>query len=787
MNSMHRALLGGIGTFTACLGLGGQVLAADAAAPSDASTAPELETVVVTAQKRAQNLQNVPVAVTVVSADTLSNANVSGFADVAKFSPSLTATAGDQPANSALIIRGVGTFAYSIAAEPSVLVVIDDVAVGYQAQAFTELVDIDRVEVLNGPQSTLFGKSASAGVINVITKAPTSTFTYFGDVKFTNDDEERATFSLSGPISDTVSFRLSGAGRYWGGNVHNVASGGKVDDDRQGSVRGKLQWKPNEDLTAQFTLHYNEDRADCCSSPLTRLDPGSKLFGVAALTPAVTMPGFAAGPNNTTVDINQPPKAYQEDAGFTAHISYDYGDVTLLAITGVDQYHLHDLTDYDTSDVDVLQYFTPFTNTQTAGSNPGSSPLLHGGLLQGGRFSVNTFSQELRLTSNGQRNFNYLLGAYFSAEDLVRNFGRGFVGNTKAIANWRGETRYNDYALFGNTTWTFLPKTTLIAGLRLNREESSYSYDDYYRVIHFPSFGNPDLNVDSVVLGKVGLQYQLTPDIMAFAFYAKGYKGVAYDLVTGLSAIEAASFPVKPEKSDDYEAGLRSEWLDHRLALNLTVYDTEYSDFQVQTIIPNILNSFILTNIPKVRSRGLELESVAQISQSLHADLGYAYTDAHAVDYPVGQCYSGQVIPATCTASPAYQNLDGATLPNAPKNKVTLALDYRHGIPGVGLDGELNASTFWQSTENFSINRDPGTVQPGYGITNVDLGLTSDRVPNLTVHFFCNNLFDRHYAANLANVKANYTFPVAGETAYGQLLPRDYDRYYGLRIAFTNL
>jgi len=154
-----------------------------------------LEEIVVTAQKRAENLQTVPIAVTVVSGDTFTKANVSGFSDLAKFSPSLTTTAGDQPANSALVVRGVGTFAYSIAAEPSVLVVIDDVAVGYQAQAFTDLVDIDRVEVLNGPQSTLFGKSASAGLVNVTTKAPTNTFTYFGDVKATTDDEQRVTMS----------------------------------------------------------------------------------------------------------------------------------------------------------------------------------------------------------------------------------------------------------------------------------------------------------------------------------------------------------------------------------------------------------------------------------------------------------------------------------------------------------------------------------------------------------------------------------------------------------------
>jgi iron complex outermembrane recepter protein len=776
MTSIHGALLVGAGALAACLG---PAVAAFAAEP--------LAEVVVTAEKRVENVQTVPIAVTVVAGDTFTKANVSGFADLAKFTPSLTMTAGDQPANSAIVIRGIGTFAYSVAAEPSVLVVVDDVAVGYQAQAFTDLVDIDRVEVLNGPQSTLFGKSASAGLVNVTTKAPTETFTYFGDLKVTNDDEQRATLSLSGPLSDTVSFRVSAAARYWGGNVHDLASGSKIDDDRSGGVRAKLQWRPNENLNAQFTVHFNEDRANCCGVPLVRLDAGAHAFGIPALPPSVAIPGVVPGPNNTGVSVDQVPIANAEDIGFTSHIAYDFGDVTLLAITGLDQYRLHDLTDNDTTDADVLQYFTPFKNTQPPGSNPPSSPTqLHGGLLQGGRFSVKTFSQEFRLASNGQHAFNYLFGTFFSNEDLTRNFARGFAANSKAIANWRGETRYDNYALFGQTTLVLLPRTTLITGLRLNREESSYTYDDYYRVVHFPAFGQPTLDVDNVVTGKAGLQYQATDDLMAFAFFAKGYKGVAYDLVTGLSAAEAASFPVKPEKSNDYEVGVRSEWFERRLALNATVYDTEYSNFQVQTIVPNILNSFILTNIPLVRSRGVEFEGIAQVTEALHANVGFAYTDAHAVTYPVGQCYNGQTVPATCTGSPAFQNLAGATLPNAPKNKINVGLDYKTPLPVVPIDGDLSINTFWQSVENFSINKDPGTVQPSYGITNLNLQLTPRRYEHLSVSLFCNNVFDKHYAVNLGNVRNNWTFPTAAGTAYTHELPRDYDRYFGIRVAFSS-
>jgi iron complex outermembrane recepter protein len=776
MSQLYRAILGA-GALAVCCSTSTVLHAEETVA---------LEEIVVTAEKRSENLQTVPIAVTVVGADSFTKANVSGFADLAKFAPSLTVTAGDQPANSAIVIRGIGTFAFSVAAEPSVLVVVDDVAVGYQAQAFTDLVDIDRVEVLNGPQSTLFGKSASAGLVNVTTKAPTDTFTYFGDVKVTSDDEQRAQLSLSGPISDTLAFRVSGSWRYWGGNVNNLTSGGKIDDDRSGGVRAKLQWHPNDDFTGNFTLHYNEDRAHCCGVPLLRLDAGAHLFGLAALPSSVAAAGINPGAGNDTVRIDQAPVANTQDVGFTSHLSYNFGSVTLLSITGVDQFHLHDLTDFDTTDANTLQYFTPFTNAQPAGSSPASTGPLNGGLLQGGRFSVKTFSQEFRVASNGHHDFNYLAGAYFSDEDLIRVFGRGFVGNTKAIANWRGETRYDNYALFGQTQWEFLPRTTLITGLRFNREESSYTYDDYYRVIHFPAFGNPTSNEDSVVTGKVGLQYQITPQVMAFGFYAKGYKGVAYDLVTGLSAAEAQSFPVKPEKSNDYEVGLRSEWLDRRLVVNATVYDTEYADFQVQTIVPNILNSFILTNIPKVRSRGFELDTVAQITAELHATLGFAYTDAKAVDYPVGQCYSGQTSPATCAGSPAYQNLSGATLPNAPKSKVSVALDYKRAVPGVPVDADFSVNSFWQSAENFSITGDAGTVQHAYSLTNMNLQVTPQRFPNMSVSVFCNNVFDKHYDVNISNVKGNWTFPVASGTAYAQELPRDWDRFYGIRVAFAS-
>src|SRR5579863_6747065 len=223
-----------------------------------------VETITVTAEKRTENLQTAPIAVTVIGSDALAAANVSDFSDLAKFAPSLTMTKGDQPGNSAAIIRGVGTFAFSVAVNPSVLVVVDDVAAGYQAQAFEDMVDLDSVEVLEGPQSTLYGKSAAAGLILIKTKAPTDTFTYFGDVKVTNDGEQRPTFSVSGPVSDTVNYRLSGSYRNYDGNVRNLFNNQRVNTDDTYTGSGKIEWKPNAQLDAVFAMHFEKDNAVCC-------------------------------------------------------------------------------------------------------------------------------------------------------------------------------------------------------------------------------------------------------------------------------------------------------------------------------------------------------------------------------------------------------------------------------------------------------------------------------------------------------------------------------------------
>ena len=206
--------------------------------------------IIVTAQKREQNVQDVPVAITVVSADQLASVGGSQLQDLTKLSPSLTITQGGDLNNNVIVLRGVGTSAFSVGIEQSVLVMVDGVANGLPGQGFNDLDDIERVEVLRGPQSTLFGKSASAGVISITTKAPSKTFTGSAEVLVTDDDEQRYSASISGPITSTLGFRINGSVGRFDGNVRELQTDTMINGRDSENIRAKLHFEPSSDFDA---------------------------------------------------------------------------------------------------------------------------------------------------------------------------------------------------------------------------------------------------------------------------------------------------------------------------------------------------------------------------------------------------------------------------------------------------------------------------------------------------------------------------------------------------------
>jgi len=250
-----------VAAIAACCGLwAGQAMAADAPAKGDNGE------IIVTAQKRSENVQNVPLAVTVLGQSQLQAAGVRQFQDLGAVSPSLTIRPAEHPVNANVSLRGVGTFAFGIGVEPSVAVLVDEVPLAFQARAFTDLPDVERIEVLRGPQSTLYGKAASAGLINIITRNPTNSLKIRANANVTSDQEYGASVSVSGPISPTVGYIVSGAYSKWQGNVNNLYNGQKLNGRESGNLRAKLRWARSSIRPAArcFATRRGRPLAWCC-------------------------------------------------------------------------------------------------------------------------------------------------------------------------------------------------------------------------------------------------------------------------------------------------------------------------------------------------------------------------------------------------------------------------------------------------------------------------------------------------------------------------------------------
>ncbi|MDF0545892.1 TonB-dependent receptor [Sphingobium sp. H39-3-25] len=709
--------------------------------------------IVVTAQKRSESLQNVPLAVTALSGEALGKAGVQGFSDLTKVVPSLTFTPGDQPANSSIILRGIGTFAFSIGVEPSVAVVIDDVPVAFQAQAFTDLIDLERVEVLRGPQSTLFGKSASAGLVNITTAKPTSTFSGKIDARITEDNEQRGAISLSGPISDTLSFRLSGDASHFSGLIHDLENGGRLNGRREKGVRGSLLWEPAEGLEITLQGRYRKTNSDCCISTLVAIDPNANFYNLPQFPQSVALAGITVDRNNLSIRTDDRVQSDTRDRGGSLRISYDIGDHTLLSVTSYTKFDLHDSQDLDGTAVNLNQAVSP------------TAPA--GGRVNYGEFNAESKTQELRLISPATGRFKYVAGLFFADTDLRRVY---FRGPTIGRANWDATASNRNYALFGQATWEFVDATSLIGGVRVNREEIGYGYQNLLNQTRFSG-----KNADTAVTGKIGLEHHFTRDVMAFGFYARGYKGQSYDLTSSFNAAIAARQPIKPENSDDFELGIRSQFLDRRATLNLTLFNTSYDNFQAQESEPSLNGAFILSNVGSVRTRGAELEAALRLGSQLTLGGGLSYVDARIRSFERAQCYVGQTAAQGCVGG--VQDLAGGRLNNAPEWRGNLRADYTVPLPALPFDGFLSAAYSWQSKVNFSLSQDPVTEQAAYGIANVQLGLRA-RDDAWSVTLFVNNLFDKQYAAGLANAQNYY----GGRLAVNRQPGRDFNRYGGLRL-----
>lgn len=713
---------------------------------------PILEELIVTAKKREQNLQDVAMGVSLLSAKSISEAQIRNASELAYLLPTLNVQASSGPSTSSFNIRGIGTQAFSPGVDPSVSTMLDGVVMGRSGMAFIEMVDIERVEVLRGPQGTLYGKNASGGVVHIITKDPTPELSGTVAATAIEDDEYRVDGSIAGPITDSLGYRLTGTKVDDSGYAKNFYTGDKVNDMDSYSVRGKLLWEVNEDLEFLLTSDYSKSDCDCTVLSVRSILPGpSQQRLLEEQLPVVP------SKHNQDVNEDQPTFTHLRSSGYSLTANWNISDYTLTSISAYRDWESESIVDLDRGPTNPLALtFTVPPKTEQ-----------------------NQFSQELRIASPIQDWGSYVLGAFYFEQDVDdSNTTTTALLGTPTSRQSRTDVSGKNAAVFGEVNFNIWQNWQLILGGRYTYDELEYhTTADKSDGLIFPPPGDFSDSLDEDDFSpKVSLQWDFSDASMVYGSYTSGYKGPAFDttLITG------GSF-VKPETSNAFETGYKSRWFDNSLFVNVAIFYAEYKDYQAQSAIDEnpddmIPGSIVLINAGEVSTQGVEIEFLSQPMDNWTISGGMAYVDATIEDYPEGNCSGGQRSRGECPLG--FQDLSGGQLPYTPKWKLTLATDYTIQLDNAPFNVILGANLRTQDDVLYELSQDEYTIQDAYTIVDLRAVLAGTN-EGYRVTAFVKNVFDTNYAS-LIFANSDVLQP----NTYIQLVPKYANRTAGIEVRY---
>jgi iron complex outermembrane receptor protein len=774
----------------------------DTSSAGEAGSSPKLEEIVVTAEKRKERLLETPVAVTALSGQTLSDVHIYDTSSLTYLTPSLTYSQGNHVNNNSFRIRGVGTQVFGAGLEPDVSVVVDGVVLARSAQGFSDLSDIERVEVLRGPQGTLFGKNAIAGLINVTTKAPSKEFEGNADATVAELGEYRFHGTLSGPITQNLGFRVTGYYDDVEGNIHNVPNDRRINGADSAGVRGKLFWQATDTLDFTLSGDYRNMHGYCCAS--TYVQASSPL-----LQQLLTRAGITPGINNRQDDENTLTQETTGQTTFALTGNLQLGNAGTL--TAISAYQAFDFN--NNQPVDYLNTPVPLYLPVTNGSFD----------INGGPMYVGEFTQELRFTSPGGERLNYVAGLYYLDSNVNREFIRRTGGCApggapaqyglpcviplyRSQAGFHSNNKDQNVAAFGQGDLQLIGGLSALAGVRVQNEHLSYwgvrpagSFlfpGDLQLAGISPSSGSGSVT-HTAATEKVGFKYAFSPDAEAYVTWATGYKGAGYN--TEFAATFENQQPVRPETAKTWELGYKTQMLDSRIRLNTAVFYADYRNLQVQANRGNPDAGVVLfapTNAGSAITKGMEVEFEARPVRSLTFSGGVTYLETSVniagLQCPLSAQAAAPVITSGAPFNTCYkpsagaqpvQNVEGGILPEASKWRGDLLARYDHAIPGTPLGGFVQASAVSQSRFNFTIEQDPLTVQKAYTLVNASIGL-HDLDGKYEVSLFANNVFNQHYLTSIARAATLTTAAYYPNSLFGTV-PKDADRYFGATVSVS--
>ncbi|KAF1030423.1 MAG: Pesticin receptor [Pseudomonas sp.] len=698
----------------------GPLLAADATDTD--KNEPALKTVTVTAQHREETLQEVPVSVSAVQGTNLVSDGVRSMSDITTFVPNASAKNPDGSGRPRWYIRGLGTGDTGAATVYPVGIYADDVYLNAPVAGGGPLFDLERIEILRGPQGTLYGKNTTAGAVNIISKKPTFDTDGYGTIGIGSKDERIFNGAIGGTlVPEKIAARISLYSEDRDGFQKNIVDDHTYGDVNKKAVRVQFFAQLNPDLDALWKIHGREFKGDGANGALTL----GRYYNV----------GYQR-PSGRNIALNVDDDSKLDHSGTSLTLNYHMGDYTLTSISAYDYIH-----NQSTGDADYTPYEVNGTSTVDN--------------------KYTQYSQEIRLASPQQETLRWLAGAHFFHEDLDSQAGRfivpGPTPNGTGSNQVNGATDLRDlnfthktdsYALFGNLTYDFTDAFSLTGGLRWTQEKKDID-------LNLAQFTRATANGPLIPLPGVGTNgsrdesktweawtYDLTPEyrindnVRVFLRYAHGFRSGGFN--TGLSSSLAQLTTVNPEKVDAYELGLKSEWFDHRLTANANVFYYDYSDIQVNLLtVNNGVLTTALTNGAKGRVKGAELELEGQPTDYLHLRAALSFLDTQYTDFK-------NVNPTTGAVTGDYS---GNSFVRSPRNVVSLGGDYT--IP-LAIGGKLvaGADVSFRDKEYFLVDRqssaDKDLTQPHYTLVNSRLTWFSPD-EKLSVTGFVNNLTDRRY------------------------------------------
>lgn len=782
----------------------GHAQAVPASGPaSQPAAATDPTDIIVTARKTAERLQDVPVAITAFDAAEIRSARITSLADVAKLTPGLIYTPLFGRQNQLPIIRGAAqTFG-----QLNVGVFLDGIYLSGKGGVDLELNDLERIEVVKGPQSALYGRNTFAGAINYVTQRPTAVLSGRAEATAGTNGLYKGQASLSGPLSDTLRFRVGGYYRTFDGFYRSGIDGGRVDFDESYGGIGTLEWKPDDRFTATLRASYAKDDSGQPASSVIRTNAGlgtpaggsatqqRNLLYIGQL-PSLPIKGVLV---NTGAFTGLPGGTYgdrEEAIRGSVALDYDFGTFTGTSVTAYAKRNPEYTYDGDNTICDRtggcpnFGFGAPGVAAIPVGSSAFALSSLKGYLRD--------VSQELRFASNRGGAVDWLFGLFYY-DNITFSRDRGFsptaTSGAGAYSAFNPNYSYpatrlttKSYSAFGSLTWHATEQFAVTGELRYEYERQTFAQcPTYYAAGTTPGLGVAECGATAspiasttfpftgaqtvfpspsgtpaataffatdqtfrFVTPRVILNYKVTPDVLIYASYARGEKTGGFN--TGLNVF-ADQRAYQPENSSNYEIGLKSDLLDRRLRLNLAGFYIDWNDQQAACQNPvsaggSSTNRTYTCNVAASTIYGLEAEAVARVAPWFSISANYAWTHARYdafVDDSLQQALALAGLPAVA--------FDGKLLPYVPEHKI--GVTPRLTVP-LGTGSSLEARADFQYQSRTYLRAD--NLQSFAPKTNVDLRLSAN-LQNFSLQLFANNVLDN--ASPVAGVRffdsANYS------------------------------